>query len=165
MEIYILWREKIWGMLEKSCPFKFALLCHFACGFLSSWLPIILFCFFIFLIIYLFIYLMTTPMRYGSCWARDWLSHSCGKAGSFNTLNWVGDWTHASTETWAAAVRFLTHCAIAGTPSFAFWIHGYFPALFSFLPPSLSLSFDPSLFPPLFLSSSLPFWAFWQLVC
>ena len=44
------------------------------------------------------------------------LSYSCDNAWSFNPLQWVGDWTTTSTETWATAVGFLTHCTTAGTP-------------------------------------------------
>ena len=36
---------------------------------------------------------------------------SYGNAGFFNPLSWARDQTHASTETWAAVVRFLTHYA------------------------------------------------------
>ena len=34
----------------------------------------------------------------------------------YNPLCWAGDQTHSSAETWAAAIRFLTHCTTAGTP-------------------------------------------------
>ena len=44
------------------------------------------------------------------------LCHSCDNTGSFNPLCWAGDQTRTSAANWAAAVRFLTHCAMAGTP-------------------------------------------------
>ena len=42
------------------------------------------------------------------------LSCSCSNAGSFNPLQWARDQTRSSAEMQAAAVRFLTHCAMAG---------------------------------------------------
>ena len=64
---------------------------------------------------------MATPIAYGSSWARDWiwvqvhLYHICRNAISFNPLAQAGDQTWASMKTWGLAVRFLTHCATAGT--------------------------------------------------
>ena len=46
--------------------------------------------------------------------------HSFSNAKSFNTLGQARNWTHASTATWATAVRFLTHCATVGTPKHYF---------------------------------------------
>ena len=46
------------------------------------------------------------------------LSHTCGNAGSLNPRCLVKDWTCTSTVTWAAAVRFLTHCSTVGMPRF-----------------------------------------------
>ena len=43
-----------------------------------------------------------------------------GNAGSFNSLCWARDWTHASIATQATAVRFLTHYATVGTPVWVF---------------------------------------------
>ena len=48
------------------------------------------------------------------------LSHSCNNDGSFNPLHQVGDWTHASAATRAAAIGFLTYHAIVGTPDLVF---------------------------------------------
>ena len=44
------------------------------------------------------------------------LYHSCDNARSFHPLHPGQDPSCTSTETWAAAVRFLTHCATVGTP-------------------------------------------------
>ena len=41
---------------------------------------------------------------------------SCSNDRSFNPLCQVGDQTHTSTVTPATEVRYLTHCARAGTP-------------------------------------------------
>ena len=38
------------------------------------------------------------------------LSPSCGHTRFFYPLHQARDWAHASTATWEAAVRFLTHC-------------------------------------------------------
>ena len=61
--------------------------------------------------------------------SRIWdFRHSCGNARSFNPLCWTGDWTCASSVTWAAAVRFLTHCTTRGTPvtySYLEWAMDY----------------------------------------
>ena len=43
------------------------------------------------------------------------LHHSCTNARSFNLLPQTEDWTCASIATPAAAIRFLTHCAMVGT--------------------------------------------------
>ena len=40
---------------------------------------------------------------------------SYGNAMSFNPLHWARDQIWASAANWAAAVGFLTHCAMAGT--------------------------------------------------
>ena len=50
------------------------------------------------------------------------LHHSCGNAGSFNPLFWAGEWTHATTVTRAAAVRFLTQWATVGTPENSYFV-------------------------------------------
>ena len=44
------------------------------------------------------------------------LYHSCSTMGSFNPLYQARDQTLASAATQAVVVRFLTHCATAGTP-------------------------------------------------
>ena len=44
------------------------------------------------------------------------LYHSCGNTLSFNPLCQARDWTHVSTVTQAAAVRFWTCCTTVGTP-------------------------------------------------
>ena len=41
---------------------------------------------------------------------------SCGNAWSFNPLCWAEDGARTSVATQAAAVRFSSHCATAGTP-------------------------------------------------
>lgn len=45
------------------------------------------------------------------------LHHSCGSAKSFNPLRRARDKTCTAAETRATAIRFLTHCMIAGTPA------------------------------------------------
>ena len=42
-------------------------------------------------------------------------SYSCSNASSFSPRCWARDQTHTSTVPQAAGVRFLTHCATAGT--------------------------------------------------
>ena len=49
------------------------------------------------------------------------LHGSCSITGSFNPLLWAEDRTCTSTVTQATAVRFLTYCATAGTPTFFFF--------------------------------------------
>ena len=44
------------------------------------------------------------------------LHHSYSNTGSLNLLCWAWNQTDASRVTQATAVRFLTHCAAAGTP-------------------------------------------------
>ena len=54
------------------------------------------------------------------------LCHNVSNARSFNPLYQAGDQTTASIATTAAAVRFLTHCATAGTPTiYSFKKHIY----------------------------------------
>ena len=48
---------------------------------------------------------------------RDWIWAIAGNAWSFNPMCQLGDWTCTSTDTWAAAAGFLTHHAIAETPT------------------------------------------------
>ena len=61
-------------------------------------------------------------------------SHSCSNAGSFNPLHQVRDQTYTSTVTWAAAVRFLTHCTTVGTPIIFFpWGRVTFCFIFVYL--------------------------------
>ena len=60
-------------------------------------------------------------MADGISLARDWIQASavtyiCSNTEPFNPLHWARDWTHASVVAWAAAVGFLIHCAIVGTP-------------------------------------------------
>ena len=45
-------------------------------------------------------------------------SHSWGNTKSFNPLHQAGGRTHTSAATWAPAVRFLTYCTTAETPTF-----------------------------------------------
>ena len=45
------------------------------------------------------------------------LNHSWGHGQSFNPLHWAKNGTHASAATQAAALGFLTHSAMAETPS------------------------------------------------
>ena len=65
------------------------------------------------------------------------LCHSCGSTRSFNPLPWARDGTPTFTATWAAAVRFLTHWTMAGTPqaplTFTFLVNPGPFSLFSFL--------------------------------
>ena len=65
------------------------------------------------------------PEAPGSIWQfpGQGLNPSCscnlyGNARSFNSLHQAGDKTCSSAVTQSAAVRFLTHCATAGTPLF-----------------------------------------------
>ena len=67
---------------------------------------------------------MATRAAYESSQAKDQIQAAAvtyvialGKARSFNPLHWAGDQTHTSIVTWAAAVWYLTHCTIVGTPS------------------------------------------------
>ena len=62
-------------------------------------------------------------MAYGVPGLGDWIQTSapnCTAAPAmpdpFNPLHCSGDWTHTSTATQAAAVRFLTHWSTAETP-------------------------------------------------
>ena len=66
---------------------------------------------------------MATPVAYGEFLGQGSnpihscdLCSSCGNARFFNPLHQVEDSTHPSVVTLVAAVGFLTHCAIAGTP-------------------------------------------------
>ena len=65
---------------------------------------------------------MAAFVAYRSSWTRDWMNlshslhHTCGNAGYFTPKSWAGNRTQASAMTWATEVRFLTHCATAGTP-------------------------------------------------
>ena len=58
--------------------------------------------------------------------SKPWLQHTLwlGSARCFNQLCWARDWTHTSTATWGSAVRFLTHCVTAETPSACFFVKG-----------------------------------------
>ena len=58
-------------------------------------------------------------MACGSSQARDWIWATQHQI--LNPLRRAGDWTSISAVIWAAAVGFLTHCAIAGTPLPLFW--------------------------------------------
>ena len=51
-----------------------------------------------------------------NCTLYFFYAHSCGNARSFNPLCWAREWTHTSTVTQTAAVRFLIHCTTVGTP-------------------------------------------------
>ena len=71
-------------------------------------------------IIFIFIFFMAVLSVYGRSPGQGLnpspscdLHHSCGNARFF----WARDQTHTSTATPVAAVRFLTHCTMAGTPS------------------------------------------------
>ena len=75
-----------------------------------------LFAFYFFILIYLLWEFLGHGLNLSCSWD---LRHSCGDAGSFNSPYQTGDWTRTSAETWAAALGFLTHCAIAETPVFA----------------------------------------------
>ena len=67
-----------------------------------------------------------TPAVYGRSQARSQKlnpSHSCdlccrcSNVWSMNPLHLAGDQTYTSTVTRASAIWFLTHCAMAGTPT------------------------------------------------
>ena len=66
---------------------------------------------------------MATPTAYGSSYTSEWIWAAAATyatvvatpAESFNPLCYVGERTCTSAVTGAAAVGFLTHCAIAGT--------------------------------------------------
>ena len=45
---------------------------------------------------------------------------NCTNAGSFNPLCWARDQTCTSVETQAAAMGFLTHCAMEGLSAFIY---------------------------------------------
>ena len=69
---------------------------------------------------------MATPVAYGSSQARTESGiqataadqcRGCGNTRSFNPLWEDGDQIHTSAATWAAAVKFLTHCT-TGIPAF-----------------------------------------------
>ena len=76
-----------------------------------------------------FLFFMAVPMAYGTSQARDWIRATAATYAAavamldpFNALQRAGDQTYASSATWAAAVRFLTHCATAGTPASTLFI-------------------------------------------
>ena len=46
------------------------------------------------------------------------LCHSCSNTWCFNPLCWARDSTWTSIASQAIAVRFLTHCAMPGTPNY-----------------------------------------------
>ena len=66
---------------------------------------------------------MATPIAYGNSWARDWIqakaANYAAAAAMLDLLTTVQarNQTHASLATQATAVRFLTHCTIAGIPT------------------------------------------------
>ena len=71
---------------------------------------------------------MAALVAYGCFWAKDgiWASLVTWAAAvampdPFNPLCQARDQTHTSQTTWAIAVRFLTHCAMVGTPHDDFW--------------------------------------------
>ena len=60
-------------------------------------------------------------------WGCD-LCSSCINARSFKPLHQAEDWIHTSSVTWAASVRFLTHCTTLGIPilsSFQFFLKNF----------------------------------------
>ena len=66
---------------------------------------------------------MAASTAYGSSQARDWIRATAvtyitavAVPDSPNPLHRARDQTWNSAATWATAVRFLTHCTIAGTP-------------------------------------------------
>ena len=75
-----------------------------------------LFCFFGF-------YFMDITATYRNFWNKDWIGPTAvtyiaalAKPDPFNPLHQARNQTYISAETWAAAIRFLTHCIMAGTP-------------------------------------------------
>ena len=87
---------------------------------------------------YLFIFnFMATSTAYGSSPARDWICsnpcHTCSNAWSFDQLPQARDGTCTSAETWAAAVRFLTHCAKGGSSSVGIFERQIFKLIYKLL--------------------------------
>ena len=67
---------------------------------------------------------MDTPEAYGSSQTRDWIraeavtyAIAMVMPDHLTHCTGPGNWTHTSAETCAAVVRFLIHCATAGTQS------------------------------------------------
>ena len=56
---------------------------------------------------------------------QDWIQAAVGTGNSwsFNPLHRAGDQTYTSTVTQAAAVGFLSHCAMAGIPGLDIWCY------------------------------------------
>ena len=61
---------------------------------------------------------MATPMAYGNSQARNWIWTAAATytamQNPFNPLLWA-----SIAATWSTTVRFLNHCAIAGTPYYS----------------------------------------------
>ena len=64
---------------------------------------------------------MDTPIEYRFSWARDWIQATAATyIALWQAMLWqAGDQTCTSAETWATAVRFLTHYAMAVTTTYA----------------------------------------------
>ena len=62
---------------------------------------------------------MAAPGAYGVCRRGIGSKYICSNARSFNPPRQARDQTHASTATQAAAVRFFTQWATAGTPIYS----------------------------------------------
>ena len=62
---------------------------------------------------------MATSMAFGSSQTTDWIQATAADravAGSINPLCPAEVWTHTSAVTLAAAIVFLIHCTMVGTP-------------------------------------------------
>ena len=69
-----------------------------------------------------------------------WMRCSGSNARSFNPLPPARDGLCASPGTWAAALRFLTHCGMAGTPELT-WFYANENSLFVAYQISLHICF------------------------
>ena len=95
----------------------------------------VLFCFLLFFFSFsFFLFLFLLPHPYRSSQARDWIWATA--AAMPDPL------TCTSTVIWAAAVGFLTHCIMAGTPNSILISNFFLCSITSFLNSNLFCSFN-----------------------
>ena len=90
-----------------------------------------------FFLVFVCLFFMAAPVTHGNSWARDWIPATYAQAVAMPDLL-----THCSRlrikpeplETWATAVRFLTHCVTVGIP-WLWFLKNYIKVkiLFSFI--------------------------------
>ena len=109
----------------------------------SSWFYWFLKIFNFFILFYfIFFHFMAAPGSCGSSWARHWIwATAAANTRSFNLLHLAKDRTCTSIAPWAAAVRFVTHCTMAGILK-KFLISIYFLSDLYYFLPSANLRFS-----------------------